>query len=1049
MATGPPDPTGNCTIPCMAAPAPTEPPIDSTKSGDPKPERRSSIHLLNIQGMSTKATSSSRWKLPVLAESLLNNPDYFVPFMCITESWLKTYLTDAQIKVENYTPFRADRDTRIEGGALIYTHNSYITSNKFTYDDQTCEAVAIQIDTIKTIAVCIYRPPDATYSSFKKLLSKLQVYLDEVDPTYSRYVTGDFNLPGIDWDALTNPTSRNTTNCANLLMNFSQENFLTQVVDVHTRGTATLDLILVSNTTEISEVSSHDTNLSDHKIVEAHLLFDAQHPMPERKPPEFNPHSFRALDFHVADTKLLDDSLNDINWKELFQSCKEIYGDDCLDEYAELTRLTVLQVAIQLIPSKKAPATSNKPSRHRHVLYRKRRKLNARLKAFKHHQPTSPVIPKLQAQLNLLEYQIRDHVNHELDLREQKAISKMTANPRYFFSYAKRFSKLKSNVGPLKDADGTLHHHPNKMADLLQDQYSAVFSNPLAEGLDSDCTEVPEVESVLTDIPITEKDMADAMNELDPYSSAPEGDIPAKILKDCRAALCTPLTILWQHSFSSGRIPDQFKWQFIAPIFKKDDKTDPANYRPVSLTSHVIKIFERVVRKYLVQYLEDNNLITERQHGFRKGRSCLTQLLSHIENILQHHLQGSETDIIYLDYAKAFDKVDHSLLIKKLFRYGIQGNLYTWLTQFLRGRQQVVLVDGEPSRPAPVLSGVPQGTVLGPVLFLLYINEIPSVLQHSTCGSFADDTRITKAIANVADTQYLQADLNNVVSWSAQNNMKLHEKKFELVSYRNSSSKYLRELPFADEFSQYLTPAGYLLQPQPLVKDLGVILSSDLSWTPHINKIVTDARKMAAWVLGVFKDRSRQSMLQLYKSMVRCRLEYCSPVWSPSLLSDIQALEDVQRFFTKKIRECKDLDYHQRLKKLDLQSLQRRRERYCIIHIWKIYHGITPNDLNIKFATHARLGVKTLIPPINKQASQAARSRYDASFSVNAARLWNTLPKGVNTVDKLDLFKTKLGNHLNEIPDTPPATGLTVLNDNSIVSWHKSGSGGLRKMWRP
>ena len=219
-----------------------------------------------------------------------------------------------------------------------------------------------------------------------------------------------------------------------------------------------------------------------------------------------------------------------------------------------------------------------------------------------------------------------------------------------------------------------------------------------------------------------------------------------------------------------------------------------------------------------------------------------------MDSILENRLNGLETDVIYLDYAKAFDKVDHSILLKKLELYGIKGKLHTWLTQFLRGRQQVVVVDGQHSEPKPVISGVPQGTVLGPVLFIIYINEIDTILKEARSGSFADDTRLMKPIETVQDTHLMQLDLNAIVEWSKQNNMQLHESKFELLCYllRKAHHQIMSELPFSGECYEYTTPGGFPINPKSDVKDLGVLLSDDCSWSAHISKIVQDARKMAS-----------------------------------------------------------------------------------------------------------------------------------------------------------------------------------------------------------
>ena len=541
-----------------------------------------------------------------------------------------------------------------------------------------------------------------------------------------------------------------------------------------------------------------------------------------------------------------------------------------------------------------------------------------------------------------------------------------------------------------------------------------------------------------SDFSFSKEEIVSALKELDPYSACPDDDFPANILTSCRDELSVPLYILWYDSLTTGSIPPELKSQFITPVYKKDDRTDPANYRPVSLTSHLIKTFERIIRDKLVNYLETENLMSNSQHGFRKKRSCQTQLLSHIEHIYSCLNRNHEVDVIYLDYSKAFDKVDHQVLLAKLKRYGIGGNVLRWIEQFLTNRTQIVQVEGSLSSPQPVVSGVPQGTVLGPVLFLLYINDLLPTLKNSQGLCFADDTKLISSVFGVESTALLQEDLYRVIKWSSVNNMELHEDKFQLLSYPLNSSFLLRQLPFYPENVEYKTPKGHVIELADTARDLGVLVSSNRSWSPHIEHTVQGARKMASWVLSAFSDRSPTVMLTLYKSIVRSRLEYCCPVWNPVKISDIQKLENVQRCFVRKIAGLKDMSYWDRLKKLNIMSLQRRRERYCIIQVWKILNDHAPNDVQMQFKHHPRRGIKALIPQINTKAQLSVRSDYDSSFGVRAAQLWNILPSHVSQLKSLESFKIGLGRFLEQFPDTPPVTGYTTVNNNSLLSWKET-----------
>ena len=467
-----------------------------------------------------------------------------------------------------------------------------------------------------------------------------------------------------------------------------------------------------------------------------------------------------------------------------------------------------------------------------------------------------------------------------------------------------------------------LRTDPADKAELLQQQYLRVFSNPEAANVESCIEELePSPDSELDGISFSAEDIVEAIKELDPHSATPDGDIPAKVLVKCKEILAIPIFLLWKDSFETGVIPPKMKTQYITPVFKKGDRTVAANYRPVSITSHLIKIFERVLRKHIVAHMESNSFLSPNQHGFRKKRSCLTQLLDHVDTILKSLNNGEEVDVIYLDYAKAFDKVDHKILLAKARRYGISGRTLQWLTEFLKNRLQTVVVEGTKSSFSLVLSGVPQGTVLGPILFILYIDDQLDMLATALGKIFADDTKLIGRIVDLAAKSLLQEDLFNVIRWAVKNNMQLNESKFEILNYKLNHSRLLQEMPFSSENYDYSLTSGETIGPTQTVRDLGVLLSDDCSWTPHIQRMLEGARTMAAWVLSVFSNRSPTLMLTLFKTMVRSKLEYCCPVWNPHKIGDIKAIENIHRKFTRRIVGCKDLDYRARLKKLGLMSL--------------------------------------------------------------------------------------------------------------------------------
>ena len=981
--------------------------------------------------MNPSASSNARWKVPEIQSIILdeNSKNHSLPFLALTETWLKSYISDAQLQIPGYVVSRCDRGSRVGGGVLLYSHTNIPISECYTFDDSICQALFCKFDTIKKCVAIVYRPPSASVSSFSNLLDFLTTNVRRVnDDSYQFCTLGDFNFPNIQWPSGTISTggSAESVQSANHLLSFMSDHFFNQYVLCPTRDTNVLDLFMTNDDRLVTHVSSRKTEMSDHNLVD---IMISSNPLSseESSVPCFDENSFRALDFSKADFDKIRQDLHEIDWNMLRSLCS-------FEEFPVLFTDTLFQVCSSSTPFKKIQTGRPKQI---HALRRKKKRLQARFNAISSHGQLDHA-QNVKEKLALVHFDIKDAICKDLDRKEQKAVARIKSNPKYFYSYAKSLAKVKSSISMLINNQGNIITDRKVIADDLQNQFISVFSNPDAADVLTDPNfSVPPIQHPLQDFEfrISDEDIIAAIKKISMDSASGPDGIPVVLLKNCPVELCEPISIIWTESFNSGIVPKFYKQAHVSPLYKKGDRAKAVNYRPVALTSHIIKIYERILRETMVKFIEDNEILCNNQHGFRSGRSCLTQLLSHFDDVMVGLTNGADTDAIYLDYAKAFDKVDHRLLIRKLQRYGFHDRIITWIESFLTDRSQHVVLNGISSFAAAIISGVPQGSVLGPLLFILFINDMKICVKNSIIRFFADDTRILKHIFGESDVNDLQEDLDSVILWAKQNNMALHEDKFELMVHKHCPGSALYQLPFIADQMSYTVSTGDVLYPVNELKDLGVIVSSDLSWSPHASDLSSRARAMAAWVLSAFKTRDRTTMITLYKSLVRSHVEYCCPLWNPSKVSDIQQIESVQRTFTSRISGIQHLDYWGRLKSLKLMSLQRRRERYIMLHMWKILHGLSPNDLNIKFSDPSRFGIKAHVPSLMRSSSQRNQSLYDNSFAVIGPRLWNILPNHLHHMADLKQFKHALTEFLNTFPDTPPVSGYSCANRNSMLDW--------------
>ena len=414
-------------------------------------------------------------------------------------------------------------------------------------------------------------------------------------------------------------------------------------------------------------------------------------------------------------------------------------------------------------------------------------------------------------------------------------------------------------------------------------------------------------------------------------SSGPDG-WPILALRETASQISTPLSIIFNKSLQQHAIPDIWKYGHITPIYKKGSRLLPSNYRPVSLISPIAKVMESIIKDNISSYMNTNNLFSQNQHGFTTKRSCTTQLLCAMNYWTQCLDDKYPVDVVYLDFQKAFDSVPHEYLLSKLHGYGIQGNLLSWIEAFLIGRKQRVVLNGHCSTWADVLSGVPQGSVLGPLLFNIYVNDIPDMVK-SPILSFADDIKIFRSIKSYEDYTQLQLDLNYLSEWSSKWKLKFNVNKCNVL-----------HLGTTEQYTYFL--CGIAIQPTRSAKDLGVLIDQDLKFHEHASFATNKANRVLGLIKKSFSYLNSDMLVRLYKSMVRPILEYGNIIWGPHYLMDQKKVEKIQRRATKLITGLHDSNYATRLMELRLPSLNYRRQRGDMILLYQIFSHMVDIDIN-------------------------------------------------------------------------------------------------------
>lgn len=488
------------------------------------------------------------------------------------------------------------------------------------------------------------------------------------------------------------------------------------------------------------------------------------------------------------------------------------------------------------------------------------------------------------------------------------------------------------------------------------------------------------------------------LSELDDRKASGPDGIGPTVLKNLRPSISPTLQHIFQCSLDQGRVPEDWRQANVSPIYKKGCSSDPANYRPISLTSVCCKLLEHAIVSSLTAHLDQHKILHQHQHGFRKGLSCETQLLEFSHELLQTMHEGQQTDIVVLDFAKAFDKVNHSKLIYKLQSCGVDTCTVRWIRSFLSNRSQSVVLGGAKSDSVPVTSGVPQGSVLGPALFLVYINDLPSCVS-SNVRLFADDTVLYRRVTTVDDCRALQSDLDALAKWEDEWDMQFHPAKCQVMHIHRKRS------PLAHKYTLHDTE----LASTNHVKYLGVNISDDLRWSRHIDEVCCRANRALGFVRRNIKTRSPQIKAQLYKTLVRPHTEYASSVWSPHEAKLTRQIEMVQRRAARWTlnRHHNTSSVDRMLTDLGWRPLEQRRTDCRLLMMFRITHGL----VQIPLSTYLQPPHSTTVRRFHNYTYTQipARTNYfKYSFFPITITIWNKLPNHLVNAPSITSFKAQV-----------------------------------------
>ena len=944
------------------------------------------IHYTNIRGLFSNFTSVEHH----LASSLPN-------ILLLSETQVSSDASTDPLQISHYNLISRFRP---KGGVCAYYNINTPVARLMNLESPNYDVIWLKICLPTTTVIlcfcyCPYTNPDRSnfdHSLFFEYLSSCHESLQTSHPLAEVLYLGDFNVHHTEWLS-SSRTDRGGTEALEFSILHGLDQLIqqpTRVPDRHDQASNTLDLFFTSNSDLYSYSVSSPLGSSDHCLVAVTTSYASPPPLPST--------SRRLWHYDRIQRSELSNFFTDFPWGDC---CFRSGDSDCATISVTETILAGMEAYVPYTIKSFSPS---KPWFDHGCS----RAVQAREHAYQTyvHSRSDLTYHAFIAARNRCKAQIR-RAKKSYVMRKKSRLTSSPTNSS-FWSLTKSISNnfCKSGFPPLFRSDRTIAVSPTEKANLFGSLFS---SNSSLD--DSNVASPPNLplDNPMPPPIISERRVRRALSSLKTNKAYGPDGIPPRILREFAIELAPVLCRLFRLILKTGTFPSSWKHSLVQPVPKKGDRSNPSNYRPIALTSAISKVFESILNSHFLNHLEKNLLLSDHQYGFRKARST-GDLLSYLTHLWSSSLRDfGESFVVTLDISKAFDRVWHKALLAKLPAYGFTPSLCKLISSYLSCRSISVVVDGAASSTFQISSGVPQGSVLSPTLFLLFINDLlqsTSIPSHS----YADDTTChfsskfqaqpsaeARSASRTTLSSTINVDLERVSDWGRRNCVKFNASKtcFIPISLSNVPSNF----PINFENVE--------IAPLPSINILGLELSHNLSWRNHIEGIAKSASKKLGVLFRCRNFFSSSELLQLYVGLIRPCMEYCSHVWGGSPYTRL-----LDRVEAKAFR----LIGNARLSS-SLDSLSLRRRVASLTIFYRLYFGYCSSEL------------RSIVPPPlprprnTRQAasshdfcvrlSNVRLSRHSESFIPTTSRVWNSLPQSVFPDSfNISVFKQRVCRHL-------------------------------------